>query len=216
MAINLSIAGKLHRIETGIYGVFNSEEIQVKMAAFGYTAERITEGENLLKKAKQMIASQVEEYSDQYLATTVLGKQWSKAYSAYMVTLKVARVAFTNQSEVLSRFKATGARKRTLSGWLNDARIFYDNLLNDPKALDRMKQFGYTTDRLQSEQQAVNEVKTLHGQQLSEKGEAQQSTVERDKVLDELYDWYGNFRAIARIALYDKPQLLESLGIIKK
>jgi hypothetical protein len=61
----------------------------------------------------------------------------------------------------------------------------------------------------------VNEVENLHSKQLSEKGEAQQSTIERDKAFDELCKWYSSFRAIARIALYEKPQLLEALGIVK-
>ncbi|MDR1583443.1 MAG: hypothetical protein LBS55_09360, partial [Prevotellaceae bacterium] len=50
----------------------------------------------------------------------------------------------------------------------------------------------------------------FHSKQLSEKGKAQQSTIERDKAFDELCKWFSSFRAIARIALHDKPQLLEA------
>jgi hypothetical protein len=79
-----------------------------------------------------------------------------------------------------------------------------------------MLKYGYTAERLQQERKNVEEIFALYSKRLNESGAAQQSTVDRDKLLDELCDWYSDFRAIARIALYDKPQLLEGLGIIKK
>jgi hypothetical protein len=209
------IATKLHSIENGILGVQKNPEIQGKLTPFGYTPERMEEGTALLSKATSLMTAQVEEYSDQYIATGELGKLWKTAYSDYMVTLKVLRVAFVGQPELLQRFNATGKRNKSLSGWLRDARILYTNLLNSPDALTAVAGFGYSVERLEKELQAVNAVEDLHSKQLSEKGSAQQATIERDEAFDELFKWYSSFRAIARIALYDKPQLLEALGIVK-
>ncbi|MDR1895230.1 MAG: hypothetical protein LBR10_00375 [Prevotellaceae bacterium] len=210
------IAIKLHKMKNGILGVQNNPEIQDKLRAFGYTPERIAEGKELLDKTSQLMTVQVEEYSDQYLATGELGKLWTAAYSSYMITLKVLRVAFNGQPELLQRFNATGKRNKSLSGWLRDAGILYNNLLKSPESLSVIAGFGYSVERLQQESQAVDEVENLHIKQLSEKSAAQQATLERDKAFDELCKWYGDFRAIARIALYNKPQLLEALGIVKK
>jgi hypothetical protein len=211
-----NISKDLHTIENGILGALNTPEIQLKMALLGYTRERIMEGLNLLEEVKQITSSHIEDYSDQYNATALLREKWSEAYSIYMITLKVVRVAFKGQPSMLSRFRANGKRQKSLSGWLNDARIFYSNLLDTPAAMERMNYFGYTAERLLNEQKGVHEVENLHILRLTEKGEAQQSTIQRDKLFDALCDWYSDFRAIARIALYDTPQLLEALGIVKK
>jgi hypothetical protein len=211
----LTDAARLHNIENGISGTLNNSEILERMNDYGYTTVRITEGEELLKKAKRLVALHSEEYSDQYMATDELEKSRTASYANSMITLKVVRVAFKNQPKRLPDFNATGPRKRSLSGWLNDARVMYTNL-QTPEALEVMAKYGYTAERLQEEYQKVETVAQLHSKRLSETSSAQQSTQERDRALDEVCNWYSDFRAIARVALYDKPQLLEALGIVKK
>jgi hypothetical protein len=210
------IARKLLSIEESLKGVKNSPEIGEKLSVLGYTPERINEGEELFDKVTKLMTIQIEEYSDLYVANEEFSKLWRKGYCVYMVTLKVIRVAFMEQPEVLQRFNAVGKRNRSLSGWLRDAKIMYTNVLNSPEALEIMLQYGYTVEKLEREFQEVTKIEELHSIQLREKGQAQQSTAERDEAFDALCRWYSKFRAIARIALYEKPQLLEALGIVKK
>jgi hypothetical protein len=215
MKKNLTDAARLHNIENGISGARNHPEILERMNSYGYTAERITGGEELLKNARRQVARHSEEYSEQYVATEELEKSRATTYTEYIITLKVVRVAFKNQPGKLPDFNATGRRKRSLSGWLNDARVMYTNL-QSPEALEVMSKYGYTSERLQKEYQQVEEVSQLHSKRLAETSGAQQSTQERDAAIDEVCNWFSDFRAIARVALYDKPQLLEALGIVKK
>jgi hypothetical protein len=207
------IAEKLLNIEDAILGVQNNPKIQEMMSLLGYTPEQMKEGKMLLDKVTTLMTVQVEGYSNQYLASEGFHKLWKSTYGNYMVTLKVIRVAFNGQVELLERFNAVGRRNRSLSGWLRDARILYTNLLNSSSSLDVMARYGYTVEKLTKEFQGVTEVEQLHSKQLSEKGTAKQSTLDRDKAFDELYKWYAGFRAIARIALYETPQLLDALGI---
>jgi hypothetical protein len=207
------IAENLLKIKRGIMGVLNNLEIQELLSIFGYTPEEMKKGQRLLDKVTSLMTIQVEDYSNQYIASSEFSKLWRGVYATYMITLKVIRVAFNGQVEMLQRFNAVGKRNKSLSGWLRDAKILYTNLLNTPEALAVVERFGYTTEKLNKEFEGVTKVEELHSKQLHEKGTAQQMTVDRDKAFDELYKWYRDFRAIARIALHDKPHLLETLGI---
>jgi hypothetical protein len=210
------IAAKLHEIGNVISGALNNLEILKKLAAFNYTAERINGGKALLEKVNQLMIAQVKKYGKQYAATDAQEKFLESAYSSYMVTVKTARIAFKKHLDILAGLGITGKRSRSLSGWLRRAKILYTNLFEMPDALDMMINFGYTAERLQKELQDIEEVEKLHIEQLSGKSEAQQATQQRDEAFDELCDWYSDFRGVARIALYDDPQLLEALGIVKK
>ncbi len=210
------IAKKLHQYEDGILGAINNTEIAAAMAAYGYNAARMQEGKALVEKANRLMAEHVKTYGQQYEATSVSNRLFEKAYADYMVMLKVTRVAFKGNSAFLNQINATGKRRKSLSGWMRDARILYTNLLSDPNALATIERFNINAERLTNELQQVNQVGEAHSKGQEGKGLAQQGTVDRDKAFDELADWYSDFRAIARIALYEKPQLLEALGIIKK
>ena len=49
-----------------------------------------------------------------------------------------------------------------------------------------------------------------------EKGESQQATKDKNDAFDALDKWVTRFFKVAKIALEDRPQLLESLGKIMK
>ena len=209
------IAKKLHEIQNGISGATQSE-VKEMLAGFGYTAERMAEGKALLDEVTRLMALQIDSYGDQYAASEQVSAEWDKAYADYMVVLKVVRVALKNNTDAIISLKATGRRSKSFSGWLREARILYINLLNDAEALATIQRYGITAVRLQNGLQQVDAVEAFYGKHLEKRGEAQQTTVDRDKAFDELTNWYSDFRAIARIALYEKPQLLEALGIVKK
>jgi hypothetical protein len=212
----ISMGKRLLKMKECISGMENNPEIQSLLDEYGYTYKRISEGKMMLDKVNDLISIQAEEYSDQYVASSEFSKFWDKTYAKYMITLKVIRVAFTEQPEMLRRFNATGSRNRSLGGWLQDAKIMYSNVLKSPESLEIMSQYGYKAERLNNEFQEVLEVEQLHIKQLGEKGIAQYSTQEKNEAFDELCKWFSKFRAIVRIALYEKPQLMEALGITKK
>jgi hypothetical protein len=54
-----TFAAKLHNIENAILGVKNNPEIQAKLSVYGYTPERMTQGQQLLASATSRMTTQV-------------------------------------------------------------------------------------------------------------------------------------------------------------
>ncbi len=84
---------------------------------------------------------------------------------------------------------------------------------NSAEVLNGFAEYGITEDKLKAAQTEMLTVEAANAAQEQEKGEAQDATQQRNQAIDLLDDWLSDFIAIARIALEDRPQLLEVLGI---
>lgn len=98
---------------------------------------------------------------------------------------------------------------------MGQARQFYLNALADATVSEKMADYGITQAKLENGKALLDQAEAANAAQKKEKGEAQQATQERDKAMDSLEEWLSDFIVIARIALEDKPQLLEKLGIVE-
>jgi len=210
-----SIQDRLLAAQVAIDNALSDTEVQTFLAEYGYDNDRISQGKTLLENTQQLHQQQQKEYGDQFAATDALNKSWADANVSYMRFVKIARIALKSDHAAYKKLDLTGNRKQTLSGWLGQAKQFYLNALSDKDVLEKMANFGITQEKLEAGKQLVEATETANAKQEKEKGEAQQATLERDKVFDRLEDWLSDFLAIARIALEDKPQLLEKLGVVE-
>jgi hypothetical protein len=213
MPIHQSIDEFFTEAQVAIANAQANAEIQESLAAFGYTSEVIQEGKALYDRARTAQQQKQAEYGDQIAATDALNKAWERAKTTYTPLTQVARVAFKNDAGTIAQLALNGRRKKSLSGWLEQANLFYNNALANPDILNGLAKFGITAEKLQAGKAEVEALEGLNAAQEQEKGEAQQATKTRDEAIDVLDDWLDDFLAIAEVALADKPQLLEALGV---
>ncbi len=192
------------------------EVIKTALAGFGYSEEKLNAGKKLYEEAVALQNAQKKEYGDQIAATAELNDVWDQAHQQYIRTLKIARIAFNKNIKADKATMLFGRRKESLSGWLEQARAFYANLLGDAAFLTAMAEYGYTSEKLQEESTLIDQVIAKHLQQRKEMGEAQEATETRDSTLDKLAQWISDLRAVAKVALEDNPQQLEKLGILAR
>ena len=213
---NLTIDEILHRVKLAISNALSDAEILAALIIFGYDEVKLNQGLSICTEAESLVLMQTKEYGEQYQAQDDFRESRSLADRTYIKSLKIARIAFNDNTEALRSLNLPGSRKRTFSGWLTQAKTFYVNMLANDEYIASMQKFGYTAEKLQAEQALVMTAETNNFSYDKEKGEAQQSTVNRDEKVDELIDWFRDFIEIARIALEENPQWLEKLGIVVK
>jgi len=216
MALSESIDSFLNRAQVAIDNALSTPQIQEYLEEYGYTPKKIQTGKTLYEIALAAQQKQRQEYGEQISATEALNRLWEEAQTSYMRCVKIARIAFKNNPGIATELAINGTRKRTLSGWLLQAKQFYINAFGNPEILKGLAEYGMTKAKLEACQKELETVETVNLTQEKEKGEAQNATKIRDKAMDELNGWLSDFIAIARVALAEEPQLLESLGILER
>lgn len=217
MGKNKSLSVSMAEIGLAINGTLSNPTILELIEPFGYSETRIrTEGLAMYDQMQSEINNFQREYGEQYSAYNEMTALWDENRETYMPILRLTRVGLKNKSGALHSLRATGTRKRSIAGFINDAQLLYDNLLAQPEYLSIMSTFGVTEASLTAAKAQLEALRQAHVKYFKEKGEAQDQTVKRDRMYDELYDWYSDFRAVLRIALIDTEQMLEKLGIVVK
>jgi len=210
-----SIDGRLTAAQIAIENALSDNKVQSFLSVYGYDAAKIGEGKTLFETARQLQQQQKAEYGDQYAATDAFKAKLDEAKTEYMRFLKVARVALKNDYAAFKTLELGGIRKHSLTGWIGQARTFYINALEDAGVMAKLNNFGISQEKLEAGKTMVDETEAANISQKKETGEAQQATKDRDEAIDNLDEWMSDFFAIARVALEEKPQYLEKLGIVE-
>jgi hypothetical protein len=183
------------------------------MSVYNYDKKRLAKGKQIVAEAQRLIAANEREYGEQFEATDRFRKIWDNAKEVYNKTRAIAKIAFKDNRGALGGMRLLERKKESISGWLNQAKIMYRNMVKKPEYLKEMRAFGYTKTKLAQEAKMIEKVAKANADQEREKGEAQASTKLRDTAIEKFDDWMEDFYGVAVIALSDKPQWLEKLGI---
>ncbi|MEQ8555026.1 MAG: hypothetical protein RIC06_00035 [Cyclobacteriaceae bacterium] len=212
---NNTIDSKLLLARVAMENTLGNKPILDALSVFGYNSKKIKEGMALLEDAEQKHAQQKKEYGEQFSATDDMTSAMEKLNDTYMGQVMVSRIALKDKRGHYQTLQIQGRRKKTYSGWLKQAAIFYTNALNDKEILAELSKFGMTPVVLEKGLVAIKEIEKKIAQQKRETGEAQEATAVRDEAFEKIEDWVGDFLGVARVALRGQPQMIESLGVVE-
>lgn len=211
---NSRISEYLENSELTLKNARKDQFISQCLATYKISDEKYDEGLQLCTDAYDLQKEQIKLHGEQFRAKQKFEKLLAETHSLYMEHVKFMRLAHRDDLKKLNELDAAGIRDKTITGWLTQTKTFYTNTINDEEVLLKMNEYGITKENLQAVELKVLEVTSANQDHKDRKGAAQDATTRRDKALEKLEDFMGNFIAVCRIALKEHPQLLEKLGIV--
>lgn len=188
-------------------------EVQALLAPYGYDAKRLDGGLALLAAAEEASRDQVEEYAEQYAATTSLAEELEAWRAAYMRHLGLARLRFRGDAHART-LGLGGERRDDLGGLLMQGRLFYEGLRDNAALAAEMAEWKVTPEVIAGGLAGADAVDAARVAQEKEMGEAEVATRLRDDAVGRLRGFLRDYEGLARLVLADTPQLREVLGLV--
>ena len=200
----------IEAVKLAIRGLSSDKDLQKKMSVYGFTPQSLQQGIKLLNVVELTGDTREQKSREARHLTHQITQERQTTQAVFRNHVAIARAAFREEPLVQQDLKidkmATGNW-----GWAKQALDFYKLA---PIQMARLQQFGATPEAFQQNQAAVQALLDLRAERQQRKGKTQDFTQERNRKIKELRDWYGEFRRLARIALKENPQLLETFGIV--
>jgi hypothetical protein len=210
-----SIATRVYRAELAITGIESDPAILASLEPMGYSAARRTEGKNLLAAALSILTLVEQARANQKALTVKVQDTQKVARGAYGDLARVGRAIFKSDPAALGHLGLDKGRVPTgTAAFLRAADQLFANAASAPQAVkDRLAEFGYTARKLNDEKAKIDALHAANQLQEQAKGTAQNLTPQQQATLKNLDEYVMQLRKIARVALKQKPQLLEKLGV---
>jgi len=205
----------INRFRIAVVNAQSNAEISAAMGLFGYDALMFAEGQALLDRLIALSQQQQTEQAEKLAATESLNTAWQAANQRYGVHRSIAKRVFKDNGLAWNKLTLNEQKAASRIEGIQQAALFYKNLLGDASLMQAMTKFGQTQAILEAAEQAIQEVVNLMALQKKESAEAQIATQTRDEVWAESKTWLATMLEIARYALVDNPQLIEALGVVE-
>jgi len=184
------------------------------MAEFGYDTGAITQGKALLEATNQTFQLNKQEDVETFATRVHFDAKVKGLAKAYNLHRKKAKVIFRNDPVTLQKLALTGSTPSVYVKWIEAIKTFYLGIQDNPDIQAKLLRLRLTADDVTASLIALLETEVARAKYLREKGESQEATQAKDAAFKQIDDWMSEFFAVAKIAMDDKPQLLESLGIL--
>lgn len=192
--------------------ISKNETLKNELAEYGYDSEEIAKGKALYDVAAEKLDINKTETAEEKLAYDQFRKKFEALKKSYTTDRKKVKIIYKNEAATLSVLGVKGTASIRITEFLDGVDTLYKQLKASEDLRKPLARLKITEEHITAQLEALEEVKTAYNAYTKEKGESQQATKDKDKALADLEKWVREFYAIAKIALEDQPQLLESIG----
>lgn len=192
--------------------ISKNEVLKTELAEFGYDEAEIAKGKALYDTAETKIDTNKTETIEEKLAYEKFTQKFEELKTAYTTDRKKVKIIYKDEDAKLSALAVKGVASIRISEILDNADTLYKQLKANEELLTPLKKLKIDEVYLDTQIALLEEVKALYQAYTKEKGESQQATKDKNLAFSNMEKWVREFYAIAKIALEDKPQLLESVS----
>lgn len=188
------------------------QELKTELAEYGYDDTEVAKGKTLYDKAFAEYQKNIKETQEETSAYHSFSQKLEELTSIYATDRKKARIIFKDQNDTLTNLRLKGRTAVSISTIMDNIRVFYSTLQQNSELLQSLNRLKINENHITTLLQKLAEVEKAYADYTKEKGESQQATKNKNEAIKELEKWVREFYAVAKIALEDKPQLLESVS----
>ncbi|MDY0082962.1 MAG: hypothetical protein RBR74_07260 [Ignavibacteriaceae bacterium] len=210
----LSEVQTLENYRVALTNAVSQPEVAATMAEFGYSAEEIAKGNKLLAQTTTAYESNKTEDNETVAARAVLDEKIEKVSDQYSLDRKKGKVVYRNDEVMLKKLGLTGSIPQSYAKLIATMKTFYNGVDSDTAAQEKLARLKITPKEIKASIAAIKDLENSRAEYLKEVGESQDATKAKDDAFAKIDDWMSEFFAVAKIAMEDNPQLLESLGVL--
>jgi len=203
-------------LEAARIGVRNSLTIPIitgRVINQGFDEKTLKGLDSLYQLAELKFMEKDKSYQEKIIARKEFRGLFKKAYKYYMKYIKLLRKALWEDEIAMESLGIFGERERTKTGWMVQAKEFYNNAINNPAIMEKISRFAITKEKLELGLKLITDVEASDDFQTFKNGEAEVATFYRNKVFTQLYRRMLEFKQACINEFEDDPQLLEMIGI---
>lgn len=201
---------RLTGVHKAIDNTLKTPAILKAVTPFGYSEEHMQAGLALHASAVAAVNARTAAFGAQKLAKAHRATAEKAAFRAYQALSEVAKAIYRKTPAKLAAIGLNRPMPRQTAPFLTEAFKLFDNAPLKAELAD----FGYSPKRLASERAKIVAYEQASHEYTRAMGAAQDATTHQDGAVAAISDWGAQYLRIARVALRDRPQLLEKLGII--
>ncbi len=204
----------LENYRVALTNAVTQSEVSATLAVFGYTAEKIAIGNQLLDETTTAYNTTKKETNETVSARADFDNKTSQVETVYSLHRKKAKVVFRKDEVALKQLGLIGSNSQAYAKWLEEVKLFYSVLQSNKVLLSQLESLKVTAEEVNTAVTTIKELENARAIYLKEIGESQDATKAKDIAFAKLDDWMRDFYSVAKIAMEDKPQLLETMGIL--
>lgn len=203
----------LERCRIALSNAEAHETIASAILPFGYDTAKIAEGTSVYNNAKKQWETKQKEEAESRGASLAYKNEYYSLQAQLKRDRDRANIWLGKTPEVIIKLGSAGSFPTKYANFFDAVKRFYTTIKEDTQVAEALQPINLTPEIATQRLTALESLMAKRAEYDTELGESQDATKSKNTALLELKNWMNDFDRIAKVALYDQPQLLEARGV---